>query len=356
MKKTTFRLLSLLLMLTLLLGLVSCDGFGKQPVSTTEGGGTVTEAPTSTQPPTGDVIDDGNLRVIITSDMHYSMLQQYSTYYGMSRNPRMQKWVNTIKAEHQKKPIDLVIIAGDVSFDHIYAEGSYTKYKVKDTKNFVDAYVSQIREMGIPVFVLGGNHDQFNNTQWKEMTGNDRQCSYAIKGHLFIMLDTFAANLEPNYVDEAKYSGVDEAYVKAEMAKYPDHKVWLVAHHFDTAAEGEEFQTLLKTEGRIKGLFQGHTHKNEIISLGAAYGGKKIAQTGNFSYTYYTAVPPSQGLPIDMKAVKNSFWGIRDLVITTALDEEMAVSNYIIAEVENVTVNKETFSLQRREVEKVRFY
>ena len=340
-QKRLLRLLTLVLALMMIGSLVACDTPDPEAPSETE---SVTVQPDTLT----DMNGDGKLRVIVTSDMHYSMLQQYNKYYGVARGPRMQQWVDAIKYEHAQDPIDLIIINGDVSFDHIYDQGSYTKYKVKDTQFFVNDYVSQIRALGIPVFVMAGNHEQFNNEQWKEMTGNDRQCSFAIEGNLFIMLDTYATDLEPNYVDEARYTPVDVDYVKSEMAKYPDHQVWLVSHYFDKDAESDAFKELLKTEGRIKGLFGGHLHQNSAIKLGSAFGGKVIAQTGNFSYTWYTAIPSE----INMEDVKNSFWGFRDLVITS----EAAISNYIIAATEGAVVNGTSISLKRRCVEMIRFY
>lgn len=342
-KPQLFRLLALVVVLLLLGGLVACETAG-DAVGSSEGE-TMTMEPEDTL---AEDIDDGNLRVIITSDMHYSMLQQYNTYYGVARGPRMQHWVDSIQAEHEESPIDLIIINGDVSFDHIYDYGSYTKYNVKDTQSFVNDYVSQLRALGIPVYVMAGNHEQFNKEQWKEMTGNDRQCSVTLGDNLFILLDTYATDLEPHYVDKASYTPVDVNFIQKEMEKYPDYKVWLIAHYFDMNAESDAFRTLIKTEGRIKGLFAGHTHQNSVIRLGSELGGKVIAQTGNFSYTYYTAVPSE----INMADVKNSFWGFRDLVITP----EAAISNYIIVETENATVNGAAISLKRRTVEMARFY
>ena len=341
-QKRLLRLLTLALALMMIVSLVACDTTDLEDPS----GTLAVTVETESAPADGN--GDGKLRVIVTSDMHYSMLQKYNKYYGVARGPRMQQWVDAIKYEHAQDPIDLIIINGDVSFDHIDDQGSYTKYKVKDTQFFVNDYVSQIRALGIPVFVMAGNHEQFNNEQWKEMTGNDRQCSFAIEGNLFIMLDTYATDLEPNYVDEARYTPVDVDYVKSEMAKYPDHKVWLVSHYFDKDAESDEFKELLKTEGRIKGLFGGHLHQNSAIKLGSAFGGKVIAQTGNFSYTWHTAIPSE----INMEDVKNSFWGFRDLVITS----EAAISNYIIAATEGAVVNGTSISLKRRTVEMIRFY
>ena len=133
------------------------------------------------------------------------------------------------------------------------------------------------------------------------------------------------------------------------MKKYPDaENVWLVAHMFDPKQETDAFKELLKGESRIKGLFCGHTHQCSVIKLDKEYGNKKIAQTGNYSYTYYTAIPET----INMADVKNSFWGFRELNITP----EAAMSNYIIAQTKGPMIAGEVLNLNRRTTDSVRFY
>ena len=71
---------------------------------------------------------------------------------------------------------------------------------------------------------------------------------------------------------------------------------------------------MLHLNDRIIALFAGHTHKSGILEPGQSFGGKTIAQTGNFAYFKDSA--------------NQSFWGFRELVIT----EKEGYSRYIIAE------------------------
>lgn len=341
MKNILKRSLCITLAMIMLLLCISC---GDSETTDTEEQ-SVTQS--NTEIPDSELIesDDGELRVLITSDVHHTNV---NTWYGITSDLRMKWWVNAIKKEHESAPIDLIIISGDTSLDHYSDKGSYTTQGISTTKSFVENYVSQLPEE-IPVYILPGNHEQFSNSQWKQMTGNDRQFTVEMKGNLFICLDNYNSKLEPYRTGDPDYTPTDVDYVKEQMEKYPDcDKVWLVAHMFDTKQETDAFKSLLKGEKRIKGLFAGHTHQCSVIKLGNDYGGKRIAQTGNYSYTYYTAIPET----INISDVKNSFWGFRDLNITS----ESAISNYIIAETKGPMINGEVLDLKRRTTDSVRFY
>ena len=352
-KKTLFALLLASLFL-LCLALTACGG---ETVTTTpaETEGYVTPADTEadvaptttiaatvvttvmttpeTTPETEPVNKD--LRVVLSSDIHYTNLQQwYSTDYRV----RLQHWVDTVLAEHEKDPIDLLIINGDISLDYWINGGSVVTYgKDKATaKVFVNKYLSQLPDE-IPVYIIPGNHEQYSNADWLEITGNNRQGYMYVGGRLFICLDNFAGELDPTYNHDGVYTGTDVAYVNELMATYPDCDVYLIAHHFNTDKEGAAFRNLLKDNDRIKGLFAGHTHKTAIIELGAAYGNKTIAQTGNFAYFKDSAT--------------ESFWGFRELVIT----DTDAYSQYIIAE-SKATVDGEKMEFDRTIRAQVTYY
>lgn len=352
MKNKAFKIISLALALLMLaIGMASCN----TPPS--EGTDSQTEEATESESETeiqyGNAIDTtGGLRILITSDVHHNKINEW---YGLPSTLRMRYWVEAIKKEHAEKPFDLIIIAGDTSLDHIENKGEYKKENglaSARTKEFVDKYVSALPK-DVPVFILPGNHEQFSNEQWKQLTGNERQGSVVVEGNLFIMLDNYNSNLEPNRTGDPQYTPSDVEFIKSELAKNPDCKnVWLVAHHFDPKLETDAFKELLKTEKRIKGLFSGHTHKSEVISLGADFGGKKLAQTGEYSYSYYAAM--NEG---NLSDVVNSFWGFRDLVIT----DEYAMSQYIIPAVSGPTVpfkgSPEPIKIEKRKtVHSVRFY
>ena len=284
----------------------------------------------------------GSYRVIITSDIHHI---HNKTWYAYNSYDRMPLWAESVRKEHERQPIDLIIIAGDISLDHFKMQGSYTAEGISDAKEFVKNYVPLLPE-GVPLFIGPGNHELYNNQQWREITGNDRQGYMALDEDLFIFVDTYGIHLEPEFNGEFDdYLPVDVNYVKGLMEEYPNHRVWLISHYFDCKRETEEFKELVR-DPRVIGLFAGHTHQCDLIRMGAEFGNKIIAQTGNFSYSYYTACPSG-----DINDVYNSFWGFRELLI----HGESAVSNYIIAESDVANINGEIKKFERRYVNSLEY-
>ena len=338
----SFRVVALLTVCAIILLCASCTADAPtNEVFTTQEITLNTEA-TSDGPQKGDVVDtanDGRLRVLIASDLHYTYLRGY---YDRTRDERMQKFVDDVNAEHEKSPLDLIIIAGDISLDHWGTGGSWTVDKISDTKAFVDKFVPQLPE-GVPVFILPGNHEQYHNEQWKMITGHSRQTYYATEGNLFIMLDNFRETLEPNYGSySAPDSVVDTEYIRDLMALYPDHNVWLIAHYFHLPIQTETFKYILRND-RVKGLFQGHTHVPWYETLNEEYGNKIIATCGSY------AEPGTS--PKTEEDLRNCFWGFRELNITP----EAATSSYIVTETTLKIANIE-FYIPYRKVETVIFY
>ena len=360
--KSCIRILTLALALAMLLGCsipvgvyaetVTPEPQSSEPVaqSTEPVAQSVGQIVQSTEPQAA--VDDGKLRVLITSDVHHSTIN----WYGKTTDERMQLWVDSIKKEHQTTPIDLIIIAGDTSLDVNGTTGSLLNGGKNYTEEFVDNYVSQLREMNIPVYIMAGNHEPYTNEQWKEMTGNDREFSVRVEGNLFICLDNFESNLDMNTSENPVYTVSDVEFAEQEMSKYPDDNVWLVGHWFETpqtpsyrTPESDGFKALLKND-RIKGLFAGHDHKCDVVTTEAAYGSKIIAKTGNFSYTYYTT---SLAPNATNTQITDSMWGFRELVITPT----EAYSQYILADTTTLSPvhNNVSISNTRRTVHKVEY-
>ncbi|MBQ2735678.1 MAG: metallophosphoesterase [Clostridia bacterium] len=296
------------------------------------------------------------LRVILSSDMHYSIASQtprtvQSDYYGITNDERLQHWVDCIKAEHARTPIDLLLIAGDVSFDLCDKRGTITNGLGSTIEPFMEKYVSQLPS-DIPMFIMPGNHDPHYDENWVKKTGFHRQGYVLLEDNLFIMLDTFPEGLEEHYdiVKGTPYVRVNVDYVKEVMAKYPAHKVWLVSHYFHHNAESEEFQALVRENDRIMGLFAGHSHQSLVIQLDERYGNKTIAQTGHFSYSFYMPFPTG-----NVEDEFDAFFGFRELVI----GEDHAYSNYIVPDTKGLPLvlkDKVTkVDLRRREVHPVEY-
>ena len=282
-------------------------------------------------------------RIIITSDVHYYQRD----WYGVPVGDRVQRWVDSILEEHKREPIDLLIYAGDMSLDHYLDKGAYTAKGISEANIFMKRYASQLKGV-IPAFFAPGNHELYSDGQWMEYTGNGRYGAVALEDDLFIILDTFRTSLEPNFDRQlAAYTPVDVGFIKEQMAAYPEHRVWLVAHYFDARNESEEFKALLRNNERIKGLFSGHSHQASVVPLGKEFGDLSVAQTGNFSYSYFTAYPTG-----NVEDVLNSFWGYRELIIS----QTHAQSSYILADSGEFSIGEEIYSIQRRKLNTVQYY
>lgn len=323
MKKGMIRLLCLLLLCAMLLctGCANKEAEGEPSENIPSDGAENEETLRAKQQNMVDLLDEAAMlpladyRVLLTSDTHYTYR---NTWYNVTPEVRMQNWVDAILYEHALRPFDLIVIMGDTSLDHWEHNGggSYLRDGVSTTKTFVENYVSQLPD-DVPVFILPGNHEQFGNEKWKEIAGNERQGSFVLGDNLFLFLDTFAQGLDPDYHHDGIASSPDVAYARSEMAKYPQHNVYLISHGFDLTVGGDEFADLVR-DPRVVALFQGHTHQCTVKTLGAKYANKKLLQTGNFSYT------SQKSSAAEMIA---SFWGFRDLAILG----NRSVSRYIVA-------------------------
>ena len=249
-------------------------------------------------------------RILITSDIHCTDLE---TWYGVSNADRLEHWLRQIQQEHEGQPLDLILIPGDISLDYHmhrtpFDKGYSTGY------HFMKMYAARLPAQ-VPVLVAAGNHEQFPAQVWETITGNPRQCHAVVGNHTFVMLDGFREALQTTYDSSDLYSPMDTAYIRQLLEQYPDNHMWLLSHWFEMEQETEEFRRLVASEPRIRGLFMGHSHDHRLIPLGAEYGNKVIAQTGNFSYTM-------------SGAHTGGFWGFRDLLIS----DRKAVSRYIMVD------------------------
>jgi uroporphyrin-III C-methyltransferase len=152
-------------------------------------------------------------------------------------------------------------------------------------KLFAERYLKRIAPEGVELRMIAGNHEQYGEKLWNELTGYQRRDHLVIGNILFILTDTFGGDLDPTEHSDGTYCGANVADIKELMAKYPDKKVILCAHWFDVNLESPEFLELLRTEERILCLFCGHNHRSRVSSTGDENGNKAIIGTGNYSYS-----------------------------------------------------------------------
>ncbi|MBP5274196.1 MAG: metallophosphoesterase [Abditibacteriota bacterium] len=219
-----------------------------------------------------------NLKFILSSDIHNCHIE----WYGVSTDIRMRQWVKAITMEQNRGKTDALFLVGDYALDYWFNGGSYNK-GTSNTKAFFDKYVKALPN-AIPVYPVAGNHEQYTNAKWKEITGFDRFYTVNMGNCMFIMLDAFADELGPDYDHDGKYVNHNVAYIKSMLAKYPAKNVFLVSHWFEKSKESDEFKQLVASEPRIRCMFCGHDHNYQVDITGDEWGNKPIIHTGEFSY------------------------------------------------------------------------
>lgn len=245
-------------------------------------------------------------RIIIASDIHYCQRD----WYGVDKDARMEHFLSALQAEYDRDPYDMILLLGDYSLDHWQwqEKGTYLTIGRSYTKEFVEKYCSRFP---VPYYMIAGNHEQYGEEKWKEITGCSRQFSVEYGDFLFVMLDTFAGRLDPEEHHDGVFTRIDAAYLKAQMEAYPDKKIVLCSHYFDVAGESDEVKALINDE-RVLCLFCGHTHTANVVKLPEAVSParKRVIFTGN--YGEHPAL--------------DAMCGFRDLVIT---DHELTSTYYV---------------------------
>ena len=217
------------------------------------------------------------------SDIHYNC----ADYFGRSPEVAAELLCADLKEEFKEAPFDALLLLGDYSLDHWawQTKGTFLGQGISNTRLFVERYLDKLVPAGVDVRMIPGNHEQYGEALWNTMTGHHRKEHIVIGDFLFILTDTYGADLDPTEHSDGTYCGADVSQIKELMARYPDKKVILCAHWFRMEAESEAFCELLRREERILCLFCGHNHKSIIMNTGEENGNKPILCTGHYSYS-----------------------------------------------------------------------
>lgn len=223
------------------------------------------------------------IKIVIASDIHY----RCADYFGRDQERIAELFCEDLAKEYEKAPYDALLLLGDYSLDHWkwQTKGTYLEKGISNAKLFRERFLERIAPDGVQVKMIAGNHEQYGEALWQELTGFQRRDHLVIGDFLFILTDTYGGDLDPTEHSDGTYIGADVAQIRSLMASYPDKKTVLCAHWFDVSSESDQFRTLLKEENRILCLFCGHNHKSRVASTGEEFGNKPILYTGHYSYS-----------------------------------------------------------------------
>ena len=202
----TKRLLSLFLLFAILCGLYGC--------TESQSSGSESESESESESQNEVIETEDGLRVFVVGDTHYTSGENnaYNNPYikmknqhGITPEDKMQMFIDGVLAEHKKKPVDAVLILGDIGnndkpFQYFYKQYTAGMYFDAATDSFKSGvnrweswkdymfdvfyqseydciyqakvrYFDQLTENGIPYYVTSGNHDAYTDDMWSDCFG-----------------------------------------------------------------------------------------------------------------------------------------------------------------------------------------
>ena len=236
-----------------------------------------------------------NSRIMFVSDIHFSK----DVTHGIDSVTRMNLMVDKLIEEHGENPIDFLVINGDLSLDYRYRATSREPYNY--SKKVVSMFLSKLP---FPVYLMAGNHDNYSNQEWINITGQERQYTIDFDDIIIICLDTFKPSINETYPGmENDYTGIDFDYLAKELEKYKGKKILLVSHYFDESKEPNTVKELINKNYDILGLICGHTHRHNVTT----FGNKPLFFTGTFGYSLDGGISNTY--------LKEQSYGFRDIYV-----------------------------------------
>ena len=240
-----------------------------------------------------------NHRILLLSDPHYmpdESKAEYKELYpdsnpcgavgdalGYTQTEKMGIILEDVLGFAEETPVEAILVLGDLSTD----DCGFRRMAENYVQKFKDEVMSKFPCVS---YALPGNHDSHSNDVWNEVFGYNRQHSVKIGDTAFIMLDTYQAG-DATGGAGTPYTGVDAEWLERELEKYPTEKIFICSHYYRADEVNDRFDGLVKRNERIVCLFQGHSHKNKILSW-EKWNEKPLIDLGGYAY---------HGEPVDGK-------------------------------------------------------
>ena len=219
-------------------------------------------------------------RLLFVTDIHHC----HGNYYEMESRDRMDLLCKCLREEHERQPYDAILSLGDYSLDFwAWNEGGSFLWDppVSNTAVFVETYVPQ---MPTDFYMIPGNHEQYGEETWQNMTGMPREYVIVYGEYVFAMLDTFAGQLDPKVNHDGYYTGINTELLTQVTKDYSDKKIFLCAHDLYIPRESEEARALILENRNIICAFAGHTHSDNTRILPDSWRCLPVFYCGDFSY------------------------------------------------------------------------
>ena len=260
-----------------------------------------------------------SFKIAVISDVHVRLPgnPDDTTYDNAGNISLYSSALNRIKTNHSNA--DLVIVNGDLT--GCLFSNNPDDYGV-GTDNPAETFKSMIDALGMPYYVILGNHDYedgFNTTFhegttasdpavmetiWKKVLGIDPYYSFVHKGVRFIMLNSTrgprynsvcasetvekgcTGSFDDDQMDwlESQLANSEPCLVFLHHPLITDHNALKSWSNVGQVRSGDRFYTIARTyKSRIKGIFVGHGHFNEHDTLEGVIPVYETAATGDYN-------------------------------------------------------------------------
>lgn len=199
-------------------------------------------------------------RYLFVSDIHFGFSGDYSP------NTHVSQLFDAIRTENEIKKLKAVFIVGDL----ISNTESY------NFKSYAKKFVNSIKEMGIKVFVLHGNHDCWSPDDFREQFENSMDFVVNTPNLRYECVNTWGTDY---YTGDLNLITADMKDVDENVAQYMlstrDSKPTIVVSHYPTSKTN--FMSLLTDD--VICLFGGHVHSPKVSD----FNGKTLYLDGSIS-------------------------------------------------------------------------